>query len=416
MNKKKNWKQILIYAFYAAVVIFIVKYISKLDFGALKSVEANGWLLLLSTCIRTCSLLLLPLSWKALLDNFTGKKLEADKLYKIYAKSWLGRYIPGKVAWVGGKIYLAAQEGIDTSVAVITSFLDSVLQIFSCMLVGTVFFLFTDTAKVSDRTVYALYGLTAVMIFCLIPPVFNRLVGLAYRILKRKKMDSEYFMSGKPLACSIGIVTVSKLISGIGTSCIVYALFPELTFGGFVFSIGVFSVSTAIGMAALFAPAGIGVKESIQLLLLGLVAPKEICVLTVAIISIQSVVIDLAFYFLSKLIFRFELSGETTSDSLVMIGPVYPYKGGIAHYTGLLCRELRKQYHVRMISYKFQYPKLLYRKEQKDFSSDNFRVADTEYGIHTVNPLNWIRWGRKIVKEKPKAVIIQWWHPYFAPC
>lgn len=306
MNKKQLAKKAVVYAFYAAIVLFIVKYISDLDFSVMKHVKANGWTLLLSTGIRTCSLLMLPLSWRALLDNFTGKKLETEKLYRIYAKSWLGRYIPGKVAWVGGKIYLAAQEGIDTNVAVITSFLDSVLQIFSCMLVGTVFFLFTDTTSVSANTVYALYGLTAVMILCLLPPVFNRLVGTVYRLMKHKKMGAEYHMNGRALTKGISIVTLSKVVSGIGTSCMVLALYPELTPGEFIFSIGVFSVSTAIGMAALFAPAGMGVKESIQLLLLGIVAPKEVCALTVALISIQSVIIDLAFYFISKVIFRFD--------------------------------------------------------------------------------------------------------------
>ena len=113
-DKKKLLKKILVYLFYMAIVVFIVRYVAGLDFSVLKQVKTNGWLLLLSTVIRTCSLLMLPLSWKALLDNFTGERLRADSLYKIYAKSWLGRYIPGKVAWVGGKIYLAAQEGIDT--------------------------------------------------------------------------------------------------------------------------------------------------------------------------------------------------------------------------------------------------------------------------------------------------------------
>ena len=113
-------------------------------------------------------------------------------------------------------------------------------------------------------------------------------------------------MNGWALGKGIGIVTLSKLVSGIGTSVMILALYPALSFGQFLFSIGVFSVSTAIGMAALFAPAGMGVKESIQLLLLGIVAPREICALVVALVSIQSVVIDLAFYVISKLLFRFD--------------------------------------------------------------------------------------------------------------
>lgn len=101
---------------------------------------------------------------------------------------------------------------------------------------------------------------------------------------------------------------------------------------------------------------------------------------------------------------------------IVLIGPVYPYKGGIAHYTGLLYRALKQLGDVTMVSYKFQYPKLLYKKEQKDYSNDTFKIEDTNYWIHTANPFNWIRTAKKINHRKPDMVIIQWWHPYFAPC
>lgn len=102
--------------------------------------------------------------------------------------------------------------------------------------------------------------------------------------------------------------------------------------------------------------------------------------------------------------------------NITLIGPVYPYKSGIAHYTGLLCRALSKIARVHMVSYQFQYPKLLFKKEQKDYTNDSFRVEGTDYLIHTVNPINWLSVGRKLKKERPDAVVISWWHPYFAPC
>ena len=39
---------------------------------------------------------------------------------------------------------------------------------------------------------------------------------------------------------------------------------------------------------------------------------------------------------------------------IVLIGPVYPYKGGIAHYTSLMYQALAKEHDVTMISYKMQ--------------------------------------------------------------
>ncbi len=105
-----------------------------------------------------------------------------------------------------------------------------------------------------------------------------------------------------------------------------------------------------------------------------------------------------------------------TSKKIVLVGPVYPYKGGISHYTGLMYRALSKKYDVTMISYSFQYPKLLYKKEQRDYSNDSFKIEDTNYLINTANPFNWILSAKKIKDMHPDLVIIQWWHPYFAPC
>ena len=101
---------------------------------------------------------------------------------------------------------------------------------------------------------------------------------------------------------------------------------------------------------------------------------------------------------------------------IVIIGPVYPYKGGISQHTGMLYRELVKYNDVTMISYKLQYPKLLFKKGQKDFKNDALKIDNTEYLINTANPFNWISSAKKIRRLKPDLIIIQWWHPYFSPC
>ena len=101
---------------------------------------------------------------------------------------------------------------------------------------------------------------------------------------------------------------------------------------------------------------------------------------------------------------------------IVLVGPVYPFKGGISHYTGLLYRALEKRYDTTMVSYKMQYPKLLFKKEQRDYSNDRFKIEGTKYWLHTANPFNIVATAHKINHLKPDMVVIQWWHPYFAPC
>lgn len=112
------------------------------------------------------------------------------------------------------------------------------------------------------------------------------------------------------------------------------------------------------------------------------------------------------------------MTQETLSmgKKIVLIGPVYPYKGGISHYTSLMCMALREKYDVSMVSYKMQYPRLLFKKEQRDYSNDQFKVEGTKYWIHTANPINIVSSAHRIKALRPDLVIIQWWHPYFAPC
>lgn len=101
---------------------------------------------------------------------------------------------------------------------------------------------------------------------------------------------------------------------------------------------------------------------------------------------------------------------------VTLIGPVYPYKGGISHYTGLMYKALSQKHAVKMVSYKLQYPKLLFKKEQRDYSNDSFKVDETQFLINTANPLNWITSAFKLRKMDAELIIMQWWHPYFAPC
>lgn len=112
--------------------------------------------------------------------------------------------------------------------------------------------------------------------------------------------------------------------------------------------------------------------------------------------------------------------GEKTPMSsrkrIVLVGPVYPYKGGISHYTGLMYRTLSERNDVYMMSYKLQYPKILFRKEQRDYSNDAFKIDGVDFRINTANPFSWVGAAAKIRKLKPDLVIMQWWHPYFAPC
>ncbi len=101
---------------------------------------------------------------------------------------------------------------------------------------------------------------------------------------------------------------------------------------------------------------------------------------------------------------------------IVMLGPVYPYKGGIAHYTSLMYRQMAKRNNVTMFSYRLQYPKCLYPGgEQKDYKDNAFKIENTKFVLNTINPLSYLKTAREIMMRRPDLLIVQWWHPFFAP-
>jgi len=101
---------------------------------------------------------------------------------------------------------------------------------------------------------------------------------------------------------------------------------------------------------------------------------------------------------------------------IVVIGPVYPYRGGIAHSNTLLCLNLSKRHDVVPISFKRLYPKFLFPGKAQKYGEKFKLDLKARHIIDSINPLNWLRIFRIIKKEKPDLVICQWWAIFLAPC
>lgn len=102
---------------------------------------------------------------------------------------------------------------------------------------------------------------------------------------------------------------------------------------------------------------------------------------------------------------------------ICVVGPTYPYRGGIAHYTTLLVQHLRQAGHqVPFYSFTRQYPSWLFPgKTDKDPSSAPLR-AECEYILDPINPLTWLKLYRRIRADNPDLLLLQWWVPYWTPC
>lgn len=107
---------------------------------------------------------------------------------------------------------------------------------------------------------------------------------------------------------------------------------------------------------------------------------------------------------------------NNTRRKIIIVGPAYPYRGGIAAFNERLAHEFIAEGHtVELITFTLQYPSFLF--PGKTQYSEDPAPADLyiERRINSINPFNWIKVGRLLRRKKADLIVMAFWLPYMAP-
>ena len=102
---------------------------------------------------------------------------------------------------------------------------------------------------------------------------------------------------------------------------------------------------------------------------------------------------------------------------VIIIGPAFPFRGGIANFNNALAMAYyNKGDDVTLYSFTLQYPSFLFPGTTQYEDGQAPKDLKIKTLINSINPFNWITVARKINKENPDFVIIRYWLPFMAPC
>ena len=103
---------------------------------------------------------------------------------------------------------------------------------------------------------------------------------------------------------------------------------------------------------------------------------------------------------------------------VVIIGSAHPFRGGgVTTFNHRLAKEFNQlDYPCEIYSFSLQYPSFLFPGKTQ-YTTD---PAPPGLVIHSVinslNPVNWIRIGNRLKKEKPDIIVVRYWLPFMGPC
>ncbi len=101
---------------------------------------------------------------------------------------------------------------------------------------------------------------------------------------------------------------------------------------------------------------------------------------------------------------------------VIILGPAWPYRGGIAAFNERLARQYQAEGHdVEVVTFTLQYPSFLFpgtTQYSTDPAPEGLKITRK---LSSINPFSWIATGRYIKKQKPDLIVSAYWLPFMAP-
>ena len=257
--------------------------------------------------LQLAALMYLMFLWERLLVKLSGNRPRADKeekhsLFTAYSRSWLARYIPGRIWAMGGRMLLASRVGVPAQ-EVARSMAYEVLFSYSIVTIA-------GAALLVGARVHLLLGVGVFLVgmgaFSISVPIMQRLLGRStpqsepaswfskLRSRTQKFIVGATYFSGWN---TVWAVTVYGVYAGFQLLFIVLIAesFVDLTFFQMAVIAGAWGLSITLGWVSFLAPVGLGVRDGLAFVMFAQVLDVPTASLIVAAARVVLVAADLVF-------------------------------------------------------------------------------------------------------------------------
>lgn len=254
----------------AAVAALILFYLLRGLVRSWREAEIYSWSidpLPLAAAFVLVSLyfLLVAAVWKRILHGL-GQEISFRQSCTIWFLSQMGKYIPGKIWFAMGRIYMSRQAGVDALPATASTVMELLLVILASALVFLVSLPLWPGFGMREG-ILALAGVAGIVAL-LHPKMFSFLLRTAARVMRREAIP--YTIAWREISFLVLAYVASWFIYGTGFDLIARAVHLEgaivpAELGAFhriLFFSGAAAASWSIGFLSFLTPSGLGVREA----------------------------------------------------------------------------------------------------------------------------------------------------------
>ncbi|HKL02513.1 MAG TPA: glycosyltransferase, partial [Cryomorphaceae bacterium] len=102
---------------------------------------------------------------------------------------------------------------------------------------------------------------------------------------------------------------------------------------------------------------------------------------------------------------------------IVIVGPGYPLRGGIAHFNDSFAMSLVEHgQECEVVSFYLQYPSLFFPGKSQTSKGEAPENLIVHQWLSSIDPGSWKKAARKILTLEPDVVVFRYWLPFMAPC
>lgn len=280
MTKKTIIRHFVQALLVGAIIFFLLEYLLS-NIAQVKAYQFsfNYLRLTFSTVLFLLSSVGFSFAWRFALRSITREqRLTPLEALRIYVLADFGKYLPGKVWTIAGKLHLGRQLGIDEKHLLVSSLVEQVMGIIGVLLVGAVFLVFSFS-NYNYNFVYAAFGLILIGFIGLQPKIFYPVINWMLHKVGRETIPPEMHLTWSAMLRIITFYLCVDILYAASFYVFVSS-FTIIKPGDFFVVTAAFLLGAGLGVAALFAPSGLGVREGILSGILQLVMPLPVAILT----------------------------------------------------------------------------------------------------------------------------------------